>query len=131
MRIMIVESDWPFTLRATRYFESRGDLAVRQSPERMVGHARKWKPEVIVLAAEFVTDERMNALGSIDHAPAILLTEHMSEFARAWRAWQRGGDELLMKPVFQSSELQEAVVSAVEHATLPAHWSRQTSAVPA
>lgn len=131
MKVAIVETDWPFALQATRYYESRGDLVVQQSPSRLLAHARSWKPDVIILAAEFVNDELMNALGSLDNAPAVLITEHMSEFARAWRAWQRGGDELLMKPIFQTCELHEAVVSAMEHAAMQDPWASRSKAIPA
>ena len=40
----------------------------------------------------------------------------MDRYDRAWRAWQTGGDELLMKPVFTSAELHQAIVTALENA---------------
>ena len=65
--------------------------------------------------------ERMHGLPS---SPAVLLTEHMDRYDRAWRAWQKGGDELLMKPVFKSDELHTAVVAALENAAAGARRRR-------
>jgi len=123
MKIMIVESDWQFTVRAVRYFEFRGHWVVQESPQGLAGRARSWQPDLVILAAEYASEETLNSLRALPGTPAILLSEHMSNFKQAWAAWQRGGDELLMKPVFRASELQEAVVTAMENATL----SRQKS----
>ena len=40
----------------------------------------------------------------------------MARFDRAWRVWQKGGDELLLKPVFTVDELHQAIVTARENA---------------
>jgi DNA-binding response OmpR family regulator len=118
MRIIIADADWHFELQATRYFESRTHLVVHETPERVLDHARSWRPDLIVLAAEYVSEELFDGLRLLDCPPAILLTEHMSRFDRAWRVWQMGGDELLMKPIFSVHDLQESVVAALEHAAL-------------
>ena len=47
--------------------------------------------------------------------PAVLLTGRMDRYSVAWKAWQKGGDELLMKPVFKSEEIHDAIVTAMEN----------------
>lgn len=118
MRVLMVEADWTFEAKAVGYFESRGDLVVRHSPETAVRHAQTWQPDVVILAAEHASEDVLNGLRTLPARPAILITEHMSRFDRAWRAWQLGGDELLMKPVFHTRELHDAIVIAMERAAL-------------
>jgi DNA-binding response OmpR family regulator len=78
--------------------------------------ARRWAPDVVILAAEYAEGGTLEALREKSDAPAILLTEFMDRYDRAWRAWQIGGDELLMKPIFESSELVNAILAARESA---------------
>ncbi|MBN1941738.1 MAG: response regulator transcription factor [Phycisphaerae bacterium] len=120
MRIMLIESDWNFEAKAVAYLESRADMVVRQSPATAVRHAQAWQPDVVILAAEYAGEELLNGLRALPSRPAILITEHMSRFDRAWRAWQLGGDELLMKPLFHTRELHDAIVIAMERAALSA-----------
>jgi hypothetical protein len=40
----------------------------------------------------------------------------MDRYDRIWRAWQQGGDELLVKPIFTSKELLDAIVATMENA---------------
>lgn len=116
----MVESDWNFEARAVSYLESRADLVVRQSPATAVRHAQTWQPDVVILAAEYASEDLLNGLRALPARPAILITEHMSRFDRAWRAWQLGADELLMKPLFHTRELHDAIVIALERAALSA-----------
>ena len=51
--------------------------------------------------------------------PAVLLTANLDAFAEAWRAWQRGGDELIFKPLMHPSELHVAIVTALENTICP------------
>jgi DNA-binding response OmpR family regulator len=118
MRIMIVESDWQFEAKVTRFFENHAHLVSSRTSETALEHAKSWRPELIILSAEYAEEKLLDGLRALEPSPAVLLTEHMSRFDRAWRAWQVGGDELLMKPIFHYHELQQAVVSALEHATL-------------
>ncbi len=48
--------------------------------------------------------------------PAGLLTGWVDRFDVTWRAWQTGGDELLIKPMFREEDLHEAIVMALENA---------------
>jgi DNA-binding response OmpR family regulator len=131
MRIMIIESDWSFEIRATRYLESRAHLVVHETPFGLLKHACSWRPELIILGAEFVSEDLLKELRQLDPSPAVLITEHMCRFDRAWQAWQIGGDELLMKPIFHHQELQQAVTAALEHAALATTEAQLPAAVSA
>jgi hypothetical protein len=41
----------------------------------------------------------------------------MERYDRVWRMWQEGGDELLMKPIFNIDDLHDAIVVALENAS--------------
>lgn len=80
--------------------------------------ARRWVPELVILAAELaLRGQLLELLSSLDPRPAVLLTERMDRFDRAWRAWQKGGDELLLKPMLSTHDLHLAIVAARENAT--------------
>lgn len=131
MRIVMVESDWNFEAKAVAYLESRADMVVRQTPDTAVRHAQAWQPDVVILAAEYASEDVLNGLRALPSRPAILITEHMSRFDRAWRAWQLGGDELLMKPLFHTRELHDAIVIAMERAALNASQAATSLAASA
>ncbi len=132
MKVLIIESDWPFEAKATNYFESHADLVVHATPANAVDRARSWRPDLLILAAEYATEELLKSLGMFEPAPAVLLTEHMSRFDRAWSAWQLGGDELLMKPIFHLHELRQASISAMKNAVVCPNWDqRETTAISA
>jgi DNA-binding response OmpR family regulator len=117
MKVSIIDPDWRFATQATAYLESHAHLVVHLAePDLALRHAAHWKPDLVVLAAEFAEQGILGLMPAISPMPAVLLTEHMDRYDRAWRAWQKGGDELLMKPVFHSDELHEAVVAALENA---------------
>jgi DNA-binding response OmpR family regulator len=118
VRILIVDPDWRFARKAAGHLESKAHLVVHlDSPEQVMLQCRQWEPELVIVAAEMTEDGLLEAIRSLPHGPAVLLTEHMDRYDRAWRAWQRGGDELLMKPVFYARELQEGITAAMENAT--------------
>ena len=132
MKVLIIESDWPFEAKATDYFESHADLVVHATPANAVNCARSWSPDLLILAAEYATEELLESLSKLDSAPAVLLTEHMSRFDRAWSAWQHGGDELLMKPIFHLHELRLASITAMKNAVTCPNWDqRETTALSA
>ena len=117
MKVLIADPDWRFAQQARKYLEDHAQLVVHQGhlPEA-VALADHWHPDLILLAAEFVEDGVLKLLNRLQPRPAVLLTEHMDRYDRAWRAWQQAGDELLMKPVFNKLELHVAVVTALENA---------------
>ena len=125
MKIIIVDSDWRFVSKITRYFESFADTVLQQSAFSLVERAQTWQADLIVLSAEYATSDLLGSLEEITPRPAVLLTEHMSRYDRAWAAWQRGGDELLMKPVFKSQDLRDAVLVAMQKAATNDHYETQ------
>ncbi|MBL7133427.1 MAG: response regulator [Phycisphaerae bacterium] len=118
MKVLIVDPDWRFATQASRYLESRAHLVVHQtSAEQTLNQIEHWRPDLVIVAAELVQTGIMEGLGRLCPRPAVLLTAWMDRYDIAWRAWQRGGDELLMKPLFNSGELHLAIVTALQNAT--------------
>ena len=126
MKIVMVDSDWRFVSKATRYFESFADTVIQQSAFSLVNQAQTWVPDLVILSAEYATSDLLESLQNISPRPAVLLTEHMSRYDRAWAAWQRGGDELLMKPVFKSQDLRDAVLTAMQKAAVNPRYETET-----
>ena len=119
MKVLIADPDWRFARQATGYLEAHAHLVVRHpSATDVLKRAEHWQPDLVILAAELAEDGLLEEIQRLSPCPAILLTEHMDRYDRAWRAWQRGGDELLMKPVFWTAELHQAIVAALENRTV-------------
>lgn len=132
MKVLIVDADWRFATHASRYLESRAHLVVHQSSgEQALDQAQRWQPDLVIVAAELAQTGIMEALGRLNPQPAVLLTGWMDRYDIAWRAWQRGGDELLMKPLFNTAELHLAIVTARQNAAAGTRTSRIPAAVPA
>jgi len=119
MKVLIADPDWRFAEHATSYLESRAHLVVHETQaERALKQATHWKPDLVIAAAELAGNGLLEALGRLQPRPAVLLTDWMDRFDRVWRAWQHGGDELLMKPVFNVEELHASIVTAMENAAV-------------
>jgi DNA-binding response OmpR family regulator len=130
LRVLIVDEDKRFTDAAAGYLESRAHLVVTQSDVRQaVATARHWPADLVIVSEELAETGIIEELRAASPRPAILLTGWMDRYDRIWRAWQRGGDELLMKPVFRSQELHQALVAALENAAAGAR--RKAVPVPA
>lgn len=126
MKVLIVEPDWRFSEQATEYLESHAHLVVhQQKPAEAIGKADHWQPDLVIIASELAETGIIEALSQILPRPAVLLTGWMDRYDVAWRAWQRGGDDLLIKPIFKVEELQEAIVTAMENATAGRHAQRR------
>ena len=118
MKVLLVEPDWRFAQMATDYLESHAHLVVRESRiDTALQQAAHWQPDLAIVAAEIAEDGFAELLAEISPGTAVLLTGWLDRYDIAWRAWQTGGDELLMKPVFTTDELFEAIVTALENAT--------------
>lgn len=118
MKVLIADADWRFARQATGYLESHAHLVVGHSNiVDAVKQAEHWQPDLVILAAELAEKGLLDQLQALTPRPAILMTEHMDRYDRAWRMWQKGGDELLMKPVFKAEELHQAIIIAMENAT--------------
>lgn len=116
MKVLIADPDWRFTGQATAYLESHAHLVVTESrPKEIRTHVEHWQPDLVVLAAELADKGAIDWLNTLGNRPAVLLTGRMDRYSIAWKAWQKGGDELLMKPVFKSEEIHDAIVTAMEN----------------
>jgi len=117
MKVLVVEPDWRFAQKASAYLESHAHLVVRENRlDAALLRAAQWHPDLVIVAAEVAEDGFVQRLGEIEPRPAVLLTGWLDRCDIAWRAWQKGGDELLMKPVFTTEELHQAIVTALENA---------------
>ena len=117
MKVLIADPDWRFAGKTRDYLESHAHLVLSHADaEQVIERVKHWEPDLVILAAELAEKGLLNELNALRQRPAILLTEHMDRYDRAWRAWQKGDDELLMKPVFKASELHQAIVVALENA---------------
>ena len=119
LKVLIADPDWRFARQASSFLESHAHLVVLESrPSQALAQAEHWRPDLVILAAELADKHRdlMESLYDIRPRPAVLLTGWLDHYDRAWRAWQIGGDELLIKPVLKSQELLMAIVTALENA---------------
>ena len=119
LKVLVVEPDWRFSRMAGEYLESHAHHVVRASRlDEALDRTAHWRPDLIILAAELAEDGMLELLTEAGGSPrpAVLLTGWLDRYDIAWRAWQRGGDELLVKPVFTTDELHEAIVTALENA---------------
>jgi len=132
MKVLIVEPDWRFAKQTAGYLERHAHLVVQESRlDEALNRAAHWEPDLVIVAAELAEENFLDMLQAAtpNHKPAVLLTGWLDRYDIAWRAWQKGGDELLMKPVFTTDELHQAIVAALENAALgPAAQPRQRAA---
>jgi len=124
MKVLIVEPDWRFVRMASTYLESHAHLVVQESRlDDALARTAHWRPDLVIVAAELAEDGFLGLLQNAapgGNRPAVLLTGWLDRYDIAWRAWQKGGDELLVKPVFTTDELHQAIVAALENAALGA-----------
>ncbi len=126
MKILIMETDWQFAGKATRYLESHAHLVVNLTdPAEAMDKVNAWKPDLVILSADAADKTLLDGIHAVEGRPAILLTGWMERYDVAWRAWQAGGDDLLLKPVLRSEELEEAILTARENAVAGGSTQRQ------
>jgi len=123
LKVLIVDPDWHFLAQARNALEARGDITVHEArPDQAVRRAEHWCPDLVIINAELrdcCDGDLLERLSRLSPRPAILLTAGVDQFAKAWRAWQRGGDELLLKPLMHPGELHVAVLHARENMLVP------------
>ena len=119
MKVLIADPDWRFAQQATSYLESRADLTMHQTEAASVlEHVRRWQPDVIMVAAELAQGDLLRELQQLRPRPAILLTGWMDRYDLAWRAWQKGGDDVFIKPLLRIEDIRDGIVTAMENAAL-------------
>jgi len=118
MKVLVLDSDWRFAQQARDYLEARTHLVVHHTTsETAHDKVNNWQPDLVIVAADLCEDGLLTALHSGSHRPAVLLTGWMDRYDRLWRMWQEGGDELLMKPVFNDEDLHQGIIVALENAS--------------
>lgn len=132
MKVLLSDPDWRFSHHTTAYLEGHAHLVVNEArAQAAIERLAHWKPDLVILSAESAENGLLEAAYAIKPRPAVLLTGAMDRYAEAWRAWQVGGDELLMKPVFGNEDLQQAIITAMENAATGAKRRSAPTAVSA
>ncbi len=120
MKVLIADADWHFTRQAESYLESHAhNVATETKASEVLAHARHWQPDLVILSAELAEDGEkslLDSLGKLPNRPAVLLTEFIHRYDRAWRMWQQGGDDLLIKPILSENDIHAAVTTAMTNA---------------
>ncbi len=125
MRVLIADPDWRFARQVSAFLESHAHLVVRYSQAQpALEMAQRWQPDLAIVSAELTETGLLEELDALAERPAVLLVGWMDRYDKVWRAWQRGGDELLMKPVFKAQELHAAIVGALENAAAGQRYRR-------
>ena len=118
MKVLIADPDWRFAQQASSFLEAHAHLVVQAPQARQVmDTVRQWQPDLVIVAEELTEGSLLQELHAIKGRPAVLLVGWMDRYDRTWRAWQKGGDELLMKPIFRRDELHAGIVAAMENRT--------------
>ncbi|HUT61425.1 MAG TPA: response regulator [Phycisphaerae bacterium] len=118
LKVLIADPDWRFAGQAAKYLESHAHLVVHETRvKEAIAHAEHWRPDLVIMSADLANKGLMEPVTALRPRPAVLLIGWMDRYDLAWKAWQKGGDELLIKPVFRIQELHEAIVTALENAT--------------
>ena len=118
MKVLVLDPDWRFARQARDYLEARTHLVVHHSgADKARTKVEHWQPDLVIVAAELCDDGLLSDLHCGSHRPAVLLTGWMERYDRVWQVWQEGGDELLMKPIFNTDDLHQGIVVALENAS--------------
>jgi len=123
MKVLIVDSDWYFVNQASGILESKGYHVVEEgNPVEALERAQQLRPDVILVNVELeevCQGEMLDRLGEILPKPAVVLVSVLERFDKAWQAWQKGGHEVLFKPILHPSELHVAIFNARQNAVNP------------
>ena len=121
MKILIAEPDFRFAQQAGAFLERLANLVSYENrSDKLLDRIECFKPDLLIIAAELATEHIFEQINAAQDRPAILLTEGLDRYDRAWQAWQNGGDELLLKPIFTTDDLHIAIVTALENRANPA-----------
>ena len=129
LKVLIADPDFRFARQAGDYLESHAHLVSYQcDTDHIAPTAANFAADLVILAAEIAETGVLEQIMELPNRPAVLLTEFMDRYDRAWRMWQVGGDDILIKPVFTTQELHASVVAALQNASA---GTRQIAQVPA
>jgi DNA-binding response OmpR family regulator len=118
MKVLVLDPDWRFAQQARDYLEDHAHLVVHHSSaDKAQAKVDQWQPDLVIVAAELCDDGLLPGLHSGEHRPAVLLTGWTDRHDGVWRMWQEGGDELLMKPIFNTDDLHQGIIVALENAS--------------
>ncbi len=121
MKVLIAEPDFRFAQLAGTFLERLANMVSYENrSDQILDRIDHFKPDLLILAAELADEQLLKQVNDRPDRPAILLTEGLDRYDRAWQAWQNGGDELLLKPIFTTDDLQIAIVTALENRANPA-----------
>jgi len=114
LKILICDPDRKFVQTARRILGSEGHTVVVEANLCEAARlALKNIPDVVVLPSEFANDPNADLIIEIIHhmtpRPAVLLTIQMARFDIARKAWLKGADGTLFKPILQDQELKAAI----------------------
>jgi len=123
MKVLIVDSDWYFVSQASGILESKGhQVSSEADSAEAFERAEQLRPDVILINVELeevCQGDMLERLEGILPRPAIVLVSVLERFDKAWQAWQRGGHEVLFKPILHPSELHVAILNARQNALNP------------
>ena len=123
LKVLLVDSDWYFLNQATNILESRGHHVLQEpDPAEAVERARRWRPDVAMVDVRLPVvhqGELLAQLADIQPRPAIVLLSALGDFEKAWKAWQRGGDDVLFKPILHPADVHLAILTARKNALCP------------
>ena len=116
MKVLIADPDWQFCQQSANYLESHAHHVVQQTiGDQISAIAEDWQPDVLILSEELTESGLLEEIAAMSNRPAVLLVGWMDRYDRLWKAWQSGGDELLIKPLLRTDELHAAIVQALEN----------------
>lgn len=132
LKVLIADPDWTFVRQATEHLEQHAHMvAWEPRADRAKTRAQHWRPDLVIVAAELADKGVIESIYLLQPRPAVLITGQLDRYDLAWKAWQKGGDELLIKPIFKIEELQEALVTARENSVTGARGSRKLNTASA
>jgi DNA-binding response OmpR family regulator len=117
LRILICDGDREFVQAAKRILGSEGHTVVAEADLCKAARlALKSTPDVVVLPSEFADNPNADIIIELIHhltpRPAILLTMQMARFDLARKAWHKGADHSVFKPLLGGQELNAAIAQA-------------------
>jgi CheY-like chemotaxis protein len=117
LRILVCDPDQEFVEAVERILGSEGHTVVAEADLCKAARlALQSTPDVIVLPSEFADDPNADLITELIHSltprPAILLTMQMVRFDLARKAWQKGADHSVFKPLLGEQELKAAIDKA-------------------